>query len=65
MPMYEYRCQECGRVFEMIRRYSDADRDVKCPACESEEVERLLSAFAMSSGSPAGGGCGSGGRRFG
>jgi hypothetical protein len=35
----------------MLRRMQDADRDLKCPECESEEVERLLSTFA------AGGGC--------
>ena len=46
MPMYEYRCQKCGKRFEMLRRMQDADRDLKCPECRSEEVERLLSTFA-------------------
>jgi len=55
MPMYEYRCRKCGKRFEMLRRMSDADRDLECPDCRSEEVERLLSSFAT-------GGCGQGGR---
>jgi putative FmdB family regulatory protein len=46
MPMYEYRCRKCGKSFEMLRRMQDADRDSKCPECQSEEVERLLSTFA-------------------
>ena len=46
MPLYEYRCQSCGKTFEMLRRISDADRDLRCPDCLSEEVERLLSTFA-------------------
>lgn len=58
MPLYEYRCQSCGETFEKIRRMQEADREVECPRCESEEVERLFSTFAT-------GGCGSGaGRRF-
>ena len=46
MPMYEYRCRKCGKSFEMLRRMQDADRDLECPECRSEEVERLLSTFA-------------------
>lgn len=51
MPIYEYRCRECGKSFELLRRMQDADRDLICPECESKEVERLFSAFAA-------GGCG-------
>ena len=54
MPMYEYRCRKCSERFEMLRRMTDADRDVECPQCRSDEVERLLSAFSA-------GGCGSSG----
>ena len=58
MPLYEYACRTCGKKFEMLRRILDADRDVVCPDCRSEEVERLLSTFAT-------GGCGaSGSSRF-
>lgn len=66
MPMYEYRCRECGRAFEMLRRLSDSDSDVKCPSCDSKQVERQISACAVSFGSAAGG-CAPGGgkRRFG
>lgn len=46
MPLYEYRCQKCGKTFEMLRRMQDADRDVECPECSADEVERLLSTFA-------------------
>jgi len=55
MPIYEYRCEECGRTYEEIRRMSEADKDLQCPTCESKKVKRQVSTFA------AGGGCGSGG----
>jgi putative FmdB family regulatory protein len=52
--MYEYRCRKCSKRFEMLRRMADADRDLECPECRSDEVERLLSVFSA-------GGCGSSG----
>lgn len=58
MPLYEYRCQQCGELFELLRRADEADRDVTCPRCGAEDVERLLSLFSQSAR-----GCGSGGRR--
>jgi putative FmdB family regulatory protein len=57
MPIYEYRCESCGQIFEKRRSISEADHGIQCPECDSEEIERLLSAFAM-----AGCGAGSGGR---
>lgn len=59
MPLYEYRCETCGNVYEQIRRMSDADRNLECPDCKSAKVKRLLSVFATSSGgaSTTAGGC--------
>ncbi|MCC7156659.1 MAG: zinc ribbon domain-containing protein [Bryobacterales bacterium] len=57
MPMYEYRCEKCGKTFEKLRRMSDADKDLECPDCHSEKVERQVSGFAMT-------GCGGGSGRF-
>jgi putative FmdB family regulatory protein len=57
MPMYEYRCRNCGKSFEQLRRMSDADRDLECPDCHSPQVERQLSQFAT-------GGCAPSGSRF-
>jgi len=52
MPIYEYQCEDCGYAFEMLRRMQDGDDGLKCPQCESPNVERQLSMFAA-------GGCGS------
>lgn len=41
MPIYEYRCSECGHEFEKIQKVSD--RAVRtCPVCKGR-VERLIS----------------------
>jgi putative FmdB family regulatory protein len=61
MPMYEYVCRECDAPFERyVRAWGEA---VQCEKCESPNVEKRLSTFAMSglsSGSGGGGGCGCG-----
>lgn len=54
MPLYEYRCQCCGARFErLVRSAAGASADagasrpaIVCPECESDQVTRLLSAFA-------------------
>ena len=63
MPLYEYRCSSCGGNFELLRRIEDADGDLVCPRCQSEEIERLLSTFSGTSGASSRG-CGPRGGRF-
>src|SRR5690242_10213265 len=45
MPLYEYRCKQCGHQFEKIQSFSAPD-EKECPACKGE-VERLISAPAI------------------
>jgi putative FmdB family regulatory protein len=45
MPLYEYRCQRCETVFEVIQRFSDEPLTVH-ENCGGT-VERLLSAPAL------------------
>ena len=42
MPLYEYRCQECGNTLEVIQKFSDAPL-TQCTDCGGE-LQRLLSA---------------------
>jgi putative FmdB family regulatory protein len=65
MPIYEYRCQDCGTRFEkLVRNGSTA---VACPDCGQEHLDQELSMFAAhangraaSSPAPMAGGCPSG-----
>lgn len=43
MPIYDFRCRECGRVSEMLIRGTDG-QVVHCPDCGSENLEKLISA---------------------
>lgn len=45
MPLYEYRCQSCGRTREVLQKMSDAPLTV-CEDCGGE-MKRLVSAPAV------------------
>ena len=55
MPIYEYRCDKCGRRFEEL--VLTASDEVECPHCGCGKVERLISPFSSSKGgcAPSGG----------
>ncbi len=46
MPLYDYLCYHCGSSFELLRRMTADDSDVRCPECGSDRIERLVSTFA-------------------
>lgn len=37
MPLYVYKCPDCGHELELIRKYSEVDDKVWCPACKRED----------------------------
>jgi putative FmdB family regulatory protein len=43
MPIYEYRCKECGHHLEAIQRFSDAAL-TQCPACHQPSLSKQISA---------------------
>lgn len=47
MPIYEYRCEGCGHRFEHLL-LPTAKTDPVCPACQSRDLEKLISGFALS-----------------
>ena len=45
MPLYEYRCQSCGAVFEVIQKFSDTPLSIH-EGCGGS-VEKLISPSAL------------------
>lgn len=49
MPIFEYRCEECGDRFDaFFRRAEDADKDnITCSKCGSSRVRKLFSVIGL------------------
>ena len=46
MPLYEYKCEECGTLFEKL--VSHAESQVVCIQCQSKRIKKQFSVFAAS-----------------
>src|SRR5450631_386484 len=51
MPLYEYRCNDCSAVFELLRPMADREVAAVCPSCESRASMPLISRVAVHAGS--------------
>ena len=64
MPIYEFKCGACGRVFEELVKMGSTGEGLTCPSCGCGEVEKKMSAcnskVASSNACPIGdsGACG-------
>jgi putative FmdB family regulatory protein len=54
MPIYEYKCEKCGSVFEQLVR-SSSDRPDACPKCGGKKLAKQFSSFSAAVSGPAGG----------
>jgi putative FmdB family regulatory protein len=43
MPIFEFRCLECGNLFEKLFLNSDEKLDIACPSCQSRSFARVVS----------------------
>jgi len=48
MPIYEYKCRKCANEFELLVLSKTV---IACPECQGQDLEQLLSGFAVDSAS--------------
>ncbi|MDJ0801495.1 MAG: zinc ribbon domain-containing protein [Desulfobacterales bacterium] len=58
MPIYEFRCLKCQELFEFLAVRSDDTMETKCPHCDAEDFERVMSSTNFAMGSSGGGNSG-------
>jgi putative FmdB family regulatory protein len=46
MPIYDFKCADCGEEFEAFIRGTDT---AACPSCQGSNLEQLISMFAVDS----------------
>lgn len=47
MPVFEYKCRQCGHQFEYLVLHSSPAPE--CPGCQKQDLEQLISLCAVSS----------------
>jgi putative FmdB family regulatory protein len=47
MPIYVFQCRRCEVRTEVFFRQMNADRTVTCEACDSTDLERVFTPFAI------------------
>ena len=48
MPIYDYRCADCGSTYDVFHKVREVEEDIVCPQCSSTEHVRLISAPSVS-----------------
>jgi len=49
VPLYEYYCDKCDKVFDALRSVSASDRPASCPGCGSDADRIMPTTFASMS----------------
>lgn len=52
MPIYEFACPRCRKIFSFLSRRVNPAHTPVCPKCGHRELTKEVSAFAMLRGSP-------------
>jgi putative FmdB family regulatory protein len=61
MPIYAYKCPDCGQDFEKLTPQADRDLPVICIKCGAKNIRRSMASFAAAIGSASKSpGCGGG-----
>jgi len=47
MPIYEYKCKDCGKITEFFQKGLSQEEAVMCPDCGSSNLTRLFSVPGM------------------
>jgi putative FmdB family regulatory protein len=55
MPIYDFRCPKCGRVFEVTRPRSEAGNPASCPDDGTEGVRNYASVGILRGAESSGG----------
>jgi len=50
MPIYEFACPKCRRIFSFLSKRLKPDRRPMCPKCGNKNLEKQVSRFAMVKG---------------
>lgn len=50
MPIYEYRCKDCGKISEFLIGVGQEYFEIKCNFCKSKKLDKIFSQSFISTG---------------
>ena len=50
MPIYEFACPKCRKIFSFLSKRLNPERPPVCPRCGNKAMEKQISRFAMTRG---------------
>ncbi len=50
MPMFEYKCRECGNVSEFLVGVTATDPEIVCASCGGKKLDRIISTISVGRG---------------
>ena len=49
MPIYEYECRVCKEKFEVLQFNNNDVHTVRCPKCQADKPQKVVSRFSSGS----------------
>lgn len=50
MPIYEFACPKCRKIYSFLSKRINPDRQPVCPRCGNKKLEKQISNFALTKG---------------
>ncbi|MBI4810048.1 MAG: zinc ribbon domain-containing protein [Ignavibacteriales bacterium] len=60
MPIYDYRCADCSKTYDIFHKVREVFDDIVCPSCGSTNYKKLMSVTQVSMGSDSNSSCADG-----
>jgi len=50
MPIYEYKCRDCGKISQFLFGIGKDAPEIKCSFCQSKKLDKIFSKSFISAG---------------
>lgn len=51
MPIYQYKCKNCGTKYELFFKVREEKDEIVCPNCSSRQYEKIISVINVGNSS--------------
>ncbi len=60
MPVFNYKCNSCGKDFDLLTGVGENREEQVCPDCKSDDIQKNYSSFGFNINTKSKPGCGGG-----